>query len=29
MDYVVKFELRLRPEHDFQVIAPDGVRNDF
>lgn len=28
MDYVMKFELRLRPEHDFQVVAPDGVRND-
>ncbi len=28
MDYVMKFELRLRPEHDFQVIAPDGVRDD-
>lgn len=28
MDYVMKFELRLCAEHDFQVIAPDGVRND-
>lgn len=25
--YVMKFEFRLRSEHDFQVIAPDGVRN--
>lgn len=28
MDYVMKFELCLRPEHDFQVIAPDGVWDD-
>lgn len=28
MDYVMEFELRLRPEYDFQVIAPDGVWNN-
>lgn len=28
MDYVMKFELRLLPEHNFQVVAPDSVRND-
>lgn len=28
MGYVMKYELRLSPEHDFQVVAPDCVRND-